>query len=105
MGEEGKIDGPRKGVFAMRGATAVLAFACFLVTSSASARTLVVSRYGGDFGDIQQAIDDGNLNITDPIFVLNWLFLGGASPPDPGPFECGTNPRDSEHDLGCDKRK
>jgi len=24
--------------------------------------------------------------------VLNWLFLGGPAPPDPGPLACGDDP-------------
>ena len=48
--------------------------------------------------------DDGALNITDGIFLLNYLFLGGPAPADPGPPEapCGPDPAGSPGDLGCE---
>jgi hypothetical protein len=39
---------------------------------------------------------DGEVNITDGIFVLNFLFLGGPEPPAPGPTDCG--PDETEDD-------
>jgi hypothetical protein len=36
--------------------------------------------------------DDSTVNITDGIYVLNFLFLGGPSPADPGPMVCGADP-------------
>lgn len=44
--------------------------------------------------------DDGNVNITDGIYTLNWLFLGGPIPPAPGPLACGADPPGSP-DVGC----
>ncbi len=41
--------------------------------------------------DAADTNDDGQLNITDPIFLLQFLFLGGPSPPAPFP-ECGPDP-------------
>ncbi|MBN1441262.1 MAG: hypothetical protein JXA90_01070, partial [Planctomycetes bacterium] len=34
---------------------------------------------------------DGDLNISDPIYLLAYLFLGGPAPPPPFP-ECGAAP-------------
>lgn len=42
--------------------------------------------------------DDGRLNMTDAIYVFNFLFLGGPAPPAPFP-ECGTDP--TPDDLSC----
>ena len=47
------------------------------------------------------ADDNGRLELTDAIVVLNFLFLGGAPPPPPGPTRCGTDPPGSR-DLGCE---
>ena len=46
---------------------------------------------------------DGVMNITDGIFVLNFLFLGGPGPAAPGPPDspCGPDPASSVIDLGC----
>ena len=48
------------------------------------------------------ANDDGNIDLTDAIYVLEYLFLGGAAPPPPGPppGPCGDDPEGSV-DLGC----
>ena len=27
--------------------------------------------------------------MTDPIYTLGWLYMGGAEPPAPGPATCG----------------
>jgi hypothetical protein len=49
--------------------------------------------------------DDGNTNITDGIYILNYLFLGGPSPLSPGPpgkgAPCGPDRAGSPKDLGC----
>ena len=47
--------------------------------------------------------NDGSANITDPIFILNYLFLGGAAPASPGPTTCGadTDALGSPGDMGC----
>lgn len=42
--------------------------------------------------------DDGTVNITDPIYVLNFLFIGGPEPPAPFP-NCGTDP--TADGIGC----
>ena len=44
--------------------------------------------------DATDANDDGAINVADPLFVLNYLFLGGDPPPDPGPSldDCGPDP-------------
>ena len=43
----------------------------------------------------------GTLEITDGIYTLNYLFLGGTAPVAPGPEACSVDP--SEDDLGnCD---
>jgi len=46
----------------------------------------------------------GGVNITDGIYILNYLFQGGPAPPAPGPDECGPDPtsREPAGDLGCD---
>ena len=36
--------------------------------------------------------DSGEVNLADAIFLLGFLFLQGALPPDPGPRECGRDP-------------
>jgi len=49
--------------------------------------------------------DDEDLNITDPIFLLRYVFLGEEEPPAPGPagrgLPCGPDPEDSVSYLGC----
>jgi hypothetical protein len=42
----------------------------------------------GDCPPSRDVNDDGFLNIVDPIFLLQWLFLGGAGPPAPSE-QCG----------------
>jgi hypothetical protein len=39
--------------------------------------------------DAGDADDSGEVNITDPIYFLRHLFLGGPSPPEPGLVACG----------------
>jgi hypothetical protein len=43
---------------------------------------------------------DGNINITDGIYVLNFLFLGGPEPPAPY-AACGRSSVGSDMTLGC----
>ncbi|MCZ6795926.1 MAG: Kazal-type serine protease inhibitor domain-containing protein [Planctomycetota bacterium] len=43
--------------------------------------------------------DDGANDISDASWSLIFLFLGGPPPPDPGPFECGSDP--TEDPLDC----
>ena len=49
--------------------------------------------------DAADADDSGEVDITDPIWVLDHLFLGGNAPPAPGPSECGLDP--TVDILGC----
>ena len=42
---------------------------------------------------------DGQINITDGIFILNFLFLGGAPLPAPGVESCGVD--STEDALDC----
>jgi hypothetical protein len=42
---------------------------------------------------------NGNVNITDGIYVLNFLFLGGPAPPEPYPG-CGVDP-DEDAAVDC----
>ena len=39
--------------------------------------------------DAADSNDDGELDITDGIFALNWLFSTGRPLPPPGPETCG----------------
>ena len=54
--------------------------------------------------------DDGIINLADSVFVLNWLFKFGDSPPDPGPFSDGPDPSADllplcvSDDTGCDSQ-
>jgi len=47
------------------------------------------------------ANDDAKWDLTDAIYIFNWLFLGGSRPPSPGPFDCGPDPQDSASYEGC----
>jgi len=49
--------------------------------------------------DAADVNDDGEVNITDAIFLLNFLFLGAAAPPPPGPDAPGADP--TEDGLTC----
>lgn len=41
------------------------------------------------------ANDDGTVDISDPVYVLNFLFLGGAPPKSPYPH-CGRDDTDDK---------
>ena len=44
---------------------------------------------------------DGMINITDAVFLLNFLFLGGAPPAEP--FNgCGADPSEPADKLACE---
>ena len=49
--------------------------------------------------------NDGQINVTDPVNLLNHLFASGEAPADPGLVECGLDPDepDSPAFLGCDQ--
>jgi hypothetical protein len=42
--------------------------------------------------DAADADDSGTVDITAAIYSLTFLFLGGPAPPEPGPFDCGSDP-------------
>ena len=43
--------------------------------------------------------DNGVLNLLDAVMLLTWAYSDGDIPPDPGPYECGSDPTDD--DLDC----
>jgi hypothetical protein len=43
--------------------------------------------------------DDGRLDVSDPISLLNWLFRSGLPPPEPGPDEIGRDTTDDKLDC------
>lgn len=52
----------------------------------------------GDANDSGPPVD-----ISDPVYTLNFLFLGGPGPKPPNPNEpCALEPVDSPTFLGCD---
>jgi hypothetical protein len=50
--------------------------------------------------DAADADDSGALDLTDAIYVLQFLFMGGTKPPAPGPDACGPDPAGTS--LGCE---
>jgi len=42
------------------------------------------------------------VDIADPVFLLNHLFLGGPKPVAPFP-ECGTSVFEADEELGCEE--
>ena len=67
----------------------------------ADAVTVLLFLFSGlsiDCPDAADSDDSGDIVITDPIRILNYLFLGGAPPPPPFP-EAGEDP--SEDGLDC----
>ena len=51
--------------------------------------------------DSADADNNGSLQLTDGVFILMFLFNGGAPPPDPG-AECGVDPADPADAMACD---
>jgi hypothetical protein len=51
--------------------------------------------------DACDANDDGKINLADSVLLMNYLFLSGSAPPDPGPLEDGIDPTEDELPL-CD---
>ncbi|MGE4619709.1 MAG: hypothetical protein AAEJ04_07875, partial [Planctomycetota bacterium] len=51
--------------------------------------------------------DDGIINLADSVFILNWLFKFGDTPPEPGPLDNGPDPTSdflpicTSTDTGC----
>jgi hypothetical protein len=45
--------------------------------------------------------DDGQINITDGIYILNFLFLGSPNPASPHP-NCGEDPQGDEDGVSCE---
>ena len=43
---------------------------------------------------------EGDVNIADPVYLLQFLFSGGAGPPEPFPA-CGPSSLDDDVALGC----
>ena len=69
----------------------------------ADAATVIASQFQGfEVGclDACDANDDGLINLADSVFLLNFLFLFGDLPPDPGPYMAGPDP--TEDDLDCE---
>ena len=54
--------------------------------------------------DAADANDDGDLNIADPVFVLNYLFASGPAPNAPGPVSSGPDPTDDRGENERDDR-
>ncbi len=51
-------------------------------------------QFGGGSADCLDALDandDGSIDISDPVYLLTFLFSGGAEPPAPFPA-CGEDP-------------
>jgi PKD domain len=44
-------------------------------------------------------VEDGGITVTDPIALINWLFLGGTEPDAPGPYNCGGQSRNQTFDC------
>ncbi|MEE2889594.1 MAG: hypothetical protein VX404_04040 [Planctomycetota bacterium] len=68
----------------------------------ADAATVIASQFQGfEVGclDACDSNDDGTINLADSVFLLNFLFLFGDLPPDPGPYMAGADPTDD--DLDC----
>jgi len=56
--------------------------------------------------DAADSNDDGVLDISDPTYTLNHLFLGGPAPPAPWYVGCGEDPTEDaltecESQVGC----
>jgi hypothetical protein len=51
--------------------------------------------------DAADVDDNDSINITDPIRILNFLFLGGPRPNYPGAFACGLDPTPDSLPVTC----
>ena len=45
-----------------------------------------------DCPDARDTNDDARIDLSDAVFLLTFLFLGGLPIPDPGPNVCGPDP-------------
>ena len=51
--------------------------------------------------DAVDANDDNELALTDPVYLLNYLFVGG--PPPVAPFrDCGPEASTADEEIGCE---
>ncbi|MCZ6794618.1 MAG: hypothetical protein O7J95_13505 [Planctomycetota bacterium] len=62
-------------------------------------RHLFLGGLAPDCADAADADDNGDIQITDPVYTLNRLFRGGPELPAPGATSCGSDPTDDA--LGC----
>lgn len=60
---------------------------------------LFLGSEAGECLDAADADDSGHVGVTDPIYLLNYLFRGGPVMPPPGPQTKGVDPTDDE--LSC----
>ena len=58
-----------------------------------------IAELEGKIEELRHLSDDGEINISDPIFLLGFLFNQGAVPPAPGPFVPDLDP--TPDNLGC----
>jgi len=68
----------------------------------ADAATVIASQFQGyEVGclDACDANDDSVINLADSVYLLNFLFKFGPTPPAPGPYTPGADP--TEDDLDC----
>ena len=67
---------------------------------------MVVDRREPPCGEAADANADGVLNLTDAVFLFDFLFRGGSAPPQPGapPAPCGVDPDPlgGPASLGCE---
>ena len=63
---------------------------------------LFLEAEAGDCEDARDVVDDGSLDIADPVALLTYLFAGGPSPPPPFPLP---GPDPTPDGLGCDRRR
>ena len=48
------------------------------------------------------ADDNGEVQLTDAVNILGFLFQGSEAPPAPGPTACGADPEDPDDSLACE---
>ncbi|MCA8960038.1 MAG: CRTAC1 family protein [Planctomycetes bacterium] len=61
------------------------------ITIADAIAILIPPTGGPDCDDAQDANDDGQIDIADPITLLSYLFIGGSAPPAPA-LDCGLDP-------------